>query len=193
MVLLVGLLAVAPGLARADATNELFEDRVMGAAEAPVTIVEYSSLTCSHCANFHTDTLPKIKETYMDTGKVRLVFRDFPFEQRGMTAAMVARCVSPERFFGFLDVLFRTQDKWANDPHFLDELLRYGRMGGLSEEAFNACLGNQKLLDVILARQEVAKKKFEISSTPTFIINGEMVNGARPFEEFKKIIDSKLK
>ena len=193
MVLLVGLLAIAPGEMRAETGNEMFEERVMGSADAPVTIIEYSSLTCSHCANFHRDTLPKIKKTYVDTGKVRLVFRDFPFERRGTIAAMVARCVPPKRFFGFLDVLFRAHDKWANDPRFLDELLRYGRLGGLSEDAFNACLANQKLLDLIVARQKEAETEYEIKSTPTFIINGTMVNGARPFEEFKKIIESKLK
>ena len=174
------------------APGGLAGERIMGMSDAPVTIIEYSSLTCSHCADFHKDTLPRIKETYVDTGKVRLVFRDFPFEQRGTTAAMVARCVPPERFFGFLDVLFRTQDKWANDPRFTDALLRYARLGGLSEEAFKACLGNQELLDGILARQKEAEAKYEINSTPSFVINGTMVNGALPFEKFKTVIDSKL-
>ncbi len=188
----MGALAVVPALARADTANELFEDRVMGSADAPVTILEYSSLTCGYCAKFHKNTLAKIKETYVDTGKVRLVYRDFPFEQRGMTAAMIARCLPAKRFFGFVDVLFRAQDKWANDPEFPDALSRYGRLGGLSEEAFNACLGNQKLLDLILARQDEAKKKYEIDSTPSFIINGAKVSGALPFEEFKKVIDPML-
>ena len=189
---LAGVFAGLPAVACADAETDLLGDRVLGSADAPLTMVEYSSLTCGHCAAFHEETFPEIKKAYVDTGKVRFVFRDFPFEQRGLTASMLARCVPPARFFGFLAVLFRTHDKWASDPHFPDDLRGYARLGGLSDAAFDECLANQELLDAILARQDEGRKKFDIDSTPTFIIGDEKRVGALPLEAFRKVIDAKL-
>ena len=189
---MVGLLGWYPAAASADAATEVLDERVMGSEDAPVTMIEYSSLTCSHCADFHGGTFKKIKEAYIDTGKVRFVFRDFPFEQRGMTAGMVARCAPKQSFFGFLEVLFRAQDKWVNDPHFLDALRRYGRLGGISKAAFDACLENQQLLDRIVERRREADEKYKIDATPSFIIEGEKVTGNLPFADFQKIIDAKL-
>lgn len=166
-------------------------DMVMGAADAPVTIIEYASLTCPHCARFHAETLPKLKESYVDTGKVKYVFRDFPLDRVALTAAMVARCAGPSRYFGFLDVFFRQQAQWAagNDPQkMVDSLKRLARLGGMSEAQFDACIQNREVQDAILAQRLGGEKEFGVSSTPTLIINGRKHAGALSFEEIEKAI-----
>ncbi|MCW9032911.1 MAG: DsbA family protein [Rhodospirillales bacterium] len=171
----------------------LMGERVQGNVDAPVTLIEYSSLTCPHCATFHADALPKIKEKYIDTGKVRLVMRDFPFDRLGLTAAVAARCVDEKRYFGLLDVLFKQQRRWASDPDPIGALGRLTRLAGLSENAFKACLTNEELANKVLSRRIDAEKKYKVNSTPTFFINGEKVEGAQPFETFEKVIEAALK
>ena len=164
----------------------------MGAADAPVTIIEYSSLTCPHCAAFHAETLPLIKANYIDTGKARFVFRDFPFDRQALLAAALAHCAGEERFFGFLDVLFRTQKTWAHAANPEEALGRIARLGGLTEDEITACLADQTLLDGIMQSRLQGSQEFEIKSTPTFIINGEKVVGAQPYEQFAEVIDRLL-
>ena len=162
---------------------------VLGDPKAPIKIVEYASLTCSHCATFHNDVFPRIKADYIDTGKARLVYRDFPLDRVALQAAVIARCGGADGFFGFVEVLFRTQKSWArsNDP--IDALARIGRLGGLKREAIDACLADKTLVDSILAVRLHGEKEFGIGSTPTFIINGEKVVGARSYEHFKDLFD----
>jgi protein-disulfide isomerase len=162
---------------------------VLGDGNAPVTIIEYSSLTCPHCARFHRETLPGIKERYIDTGEARLVFRDYPLDQVAVMAAVLARCAGKERFFGFLDVLFRSQKTWARASDPRQALERIGRLGGLSQSDMDACFADGELESSIYASRVDAAKEFDIKSTPTFIINGEMVVGAQPFERFAAVID----
>ncbi len=168
------------------------DDMVLGDADAPVTILEYSSLTCPHCARFHNETLPRIKERYIDTGKARLVYRDFPFDQTAVLAAAVAHCAGKKRYFGFLEVLFRTQKSWAESDNPLEALVRVSRLGGLKREAIEACIADQELLDRILASRLNGAREFNVNSTPTFIINGEKVVGAQPFERFEEILEGLL-
>lgn len=166
----------------------LAEDKFLGDANAPVTMIEYASLTCPHCAKFHKETLPELKKAYIDTGKVKLVFRDFPFDRLGLMAAMMAHCAAPERYFGMLDVLFKGQDGWARAEDPVAALRRIGGMAGLGKEQFDACMKNEALIDAIVLKRQKATKEFDVTATPSFIINGEKISGAQPFEAFDKIL-----
>ncbi|MFQ5784037.1 MAG: DsbA family protein [Alphaproteobacteria bacterium] len=187
---MAGLAMPALPLAAGETPGE--GEMVLGVADAPVTIIEYASLTCPHCASFHSDTLPLIKERYIDTGKARLVFRDFPFDRPGLLAAAMARCAGPERFFGFLEVLFRSQKSWSRATKPTEALVRIGRLGGLSRETVDACFADKALLQSVLKSRLDGAKKFNINSTPSFIINGEKLVGAQPFERFEKILNRLL-
>src|ERR1051325_8235316 len=128
-------------------------DMILGKADAPVTLVEYASMTCPHCADFHVNQLPTIKRDYIDTGKLRLVFREFPLDGLGLQAAMVARCAGPDRFFSFLEVLFKQQLAWARAPDPKAALAQIAKQGGMGEAAFAACVSDQKVNDDIVARR----------------------------------------
>ena len=167
-------------------------DMVLGDPHAPIEIIEYSSLTCPHCAKFHNETLPRLKAAYIDTGKARLVYRDFPFDRDALYAAAVARCAGRDKYFGFLEVLFRTQTSWARAGDVVAALARIGRLGGLKRQAIDICLDDQALLNGIMASRINGAKEFDISSTPTFIINGEKFEGAQPYERFAEIIERML-
>lgn len=188
---LLGVLLVC-GLAAPVAAEEVLPERVLGAADAPVTMLEFSSLTCPHCANFHAETLPKIREAYIDTGKVRLVYHDFPFDRAALSAGMVARCVAAEKYFGFLEVLFRSQPNWSRQPDPVPAITQMARFAGLPRAEVEACLENKALADAILQTRLKAQNDFGINSTPSFIINGTKVTGALPFAEFQKVIDAAL-
>lgn len=181
----------APTVAAPLSTEAALEDRVLGDPAAPVTILDYSSMTCPHCADFSNKTLPRIKKEFIDTGKAKLVFRDFPFDGAALKAAMLARCAPPERYYGLLDLLFQKQDQWA---HAADPLLALGRLGklaGLSQADIDACFANQALADGILKIRMDGEKKYGIESTPTFIFNDgkEKLAGALSFDEFAKTIN----
>ena len=187
----VALLMASPPAA-AVSLEAAMAERAMGDADAPVTIVEYASLTCPHCASFHRDVLPKIKEAYIDRGKVRLVYTDFPLDGLALGAAMLARCVGPERYFGFLTVLFRSQQTWARSSDPRQELQRVALLGGISRADFDACLADRSLMKAIQERAAAAEAHFDIRSTPSFVINGRKVAGTPSFEEFRKVIDETL-
>lgn len=177
------------GLVKPARAGIVMGDVIMGDENAPVTIIEYSSMTCPHCAHFHREILPRIKEAYIDTGKARLVFRDFPLDKVAVMASVLAHCAGRERFFGFVDVLFRSQATWARASDPREALARVGRLGGLSRSAMDACYADAELEKSIYASRVNGSKEFDIKSTPTFIINGEKVAGAQPFEYFAAIID----
>jgi len=168
-----------------------YADRVLGDPDAPVEIIEYSSLTCPHCASFHADTLPEFKREFIDTGRVRIVYRDFPFDRAALGAAMTARCLPPDRYFGFLDGLFRAQAQWSRAQDPAAELQRLARVAGLSPTAFEACLADQRLADTILERRLDAEQRFGVRSTPSFVIQGgqELLVGNQPIERFREVID----
>ena len=168
-------------------------DMVVGRNDAPVTIIEYFSLSCSHCAAFHADTFPKIKKTYIDTGKARLVYRDFPLGGLALAAALMARCAGPKRYFGFISLLFRNQKKWAQSKNPRAALARIALFGGMGEKEFDACLKNEPLMNAIRSQREAGVKEHGVDSTPTFMIEGTKVSGAYPYDHFKKIIDEALK
>lgn len=170
-------------------TEEALKDRVLGDPKAPITIIEYASLGCPHCAKFHQETLPKIKKNYIDTGKAKLIFRDFPLGGAAYAAAMMARCAPPARYFQFVDVLFQNQQIWAGSKDPRAALARIGKLGGMSQADFDACLNNEALFKGLKNVQLEAKQKFDVNATPTFIINGEKISGAQPYEVFQKVLD----
>lgn len=164
-------------------------EMVMGSADAPVTIIEYASMTCPHCASFHNNTLPAIKEKYIDTGRARLIFREFGFDPRAEAGFMLARC-SNENYFAMIDVLFKQQDSWARAADGREALLSIARLAGFSQESFEACLTDQKLLDDVRAVKQRGEQEFAVDSTPTFFINGKKYTGALTVEQMSAIIDS---
>lgn len=188
---LVSVVLAGGGAAAAD-FDEVLGEHALGSPDAPVTIEEHSSLTCGHCGNFHREILPQIKKNYIDAGKVRLVFRDFPLDRLALAAAMIPHCAADGQYFGFLEVLFRNQETWirASDP--IAALGKLGRLGGMSQADFDACLGRQDVFEAVRDRALDDGKRLDIESTPTFFVNGEKVVGAVPYEEFSRIIDQAL-
>jgi protein-disulfide isomerase len=166
-------------------------DMMLGKADAPVTIVEYASMTCPHCAHFHETTLPALKTKYIDTGKARLILREFPFDPRAEAGFMLARC-SNDNYFPMVDVLFKQQQNWAGAQDARTALLQISKLAGFTQEKFEACLTDQKLLDDIRAVRERGTKDFGVDSTPTFFINGKQYKGALSIEEMSAVIDGML-
>ena len=167
-------------------------DKVLGSDSAPVTIVEYASVTCPHCAAFHQTTYPALKSKYIDTGKVKLIFREFPTQPAAVATAgfMLARCAE-DKYYPMLDAIFSQQQSWAQDPY--NGLLRIARQAGFSQEKFDACLKDQKLAEQIQAVAQRGNEQFKVESTPTFFINGKKYVGALSMPELEKILEPLLK
>ncbi len=165
----------------------------LGSADAPVTIVDYSSLTCSHCAMFHIEVLPLLKKKYIDTGKVRFIYRNFPLDNVAHKAAMLAGCASEEKYFPLLDMLFARQRQWAASSDPRTELMNLGKMAGIDAKSFAACMQNTALGDTILEERIYGEKEYEIRSTPTLIIQGEKHVGAASLEALDEILAPLLK
>lgn len=167
-------------------------ERVLGRDDAPVTIIEYSSMTCGHCANFHNTTFPELKSRFIDTGKVRYILREFPLDPLAAGAFMLAHCAGEGKFFPMIEILFQKQKEWVVQKP-IEPLLAIAKQTGFTEESFNACLQDQKLLENIEAVRTRASEKFGVNSTPTFFINGRIQRGAISIEEFEKLITPYLK
>ena len=170
-------------------------DMALGPANAPVTITEYASMTCPHCAAFNAEVFPKIKSTYIDTGKIRYVFREFPLDIKAAAGSMLARCIAKDdagKYFAVVDMLFKQQSDWVM-KNTTETLTRIGKQAGLSEKAVEDCLKDQALLDKIAADQKYAAEVLKVNSTPTFFINGDVIKGEASFDEFDKKIKSLLK
>lgn len=168
------------------------EERSIGTADAPVTIIEYSSLSCPHCAQFHSDVLPDLKERYIETGKVRMVFRDFPLNESAVEAAVLAHCAGPDRYVGFLDVLFQTQESWSSAENPRDALKQLGKLGGLGDDQMEACLNDESMVDAVLQSRLTGQNEHKVQSTPTFVIDGQTYPGSRDIDAFADIIDPLL-
>ncbi|MCD6035617.1 MAG: hypothetical protein K0R63_1358 [Rickettsiales bacterium] len=149
-------------------------DKVVGKEDAPITMIEYASLSCSHCAAFHKEVFPTLKERYVDTGKARYIYRDFPLNKQALRASMLAQC-SGDRYFDFVKVLFKTQESWAYDKNFEEKLANIGKLGGMTGEQFDACMQNVKVQEKILDSYNQAAKLLEIKGTPALFVNGEAV------------------
>jgi protein-disulfide isomerase len=149
----------------------------MGNANAPVTIVEYSSLSCPHCAAFHKEVLPELKSQYIETGKVRYVVKEFPLNEPALAAAVVARCLDSARYLPFIDLLFAKQEDWAFKTDALTPLKQFARQAGMTEEQFNKCIDDVELQKKILAIREQGAKQ-GVNATPSFFVNGQLFKGS---------------
>jgi protein-disulfide isomerase len=187
------LVAAVPKLALAQA-DPAVPDMTMGDANAPVTIVEYAMFTCPHCAEFYKDVFPKLKAEYIDTGKVRLVFREVYFNRPSLWAAMIARCAPADRYFGIADVLFATQLDWAgqtDEQVMIQKLYAIGRQAGLSDKEMDACMQDRAFAEALVAAYQKNSAADKIDATPTFIVNGAKVDNV-PWDELKAKIDAAL-
>ena len=162
------------------------EDVSLGKADAPNTIVEYASMTCPHCAQFHTAVLPELKEKYIDTGQVRLILREFPLDGLAMAAIMLARCAGPDRYYPMVDALFETQKTWAMPgADGKEKLLVIAKQAGFSKEKFDQCLADKELFEKIVETRKIAHEKFGVDSTPSFFVNGKRLTGEHQFKDFE--------
>jgi protein-disulfide isomerase len=192
IVLSLGTLSPTPALAAAgDAAKELAvqpSDRILGKTEAPITIIEYASLTCPHCAHFDVTVLPKLKEKWIDTGKAKLILRDYPLDEPALRAAMVARCAPADRFYPLIDTFFAQQEQWVTSRDYRAALEKLVKLGGMSEKEFKACISDKKLEDQVAQSRLVASQQLGVDATPTFFINGKKFDGAPTVEAFDQAL-----
>jgi protein-disulfide isomerase len=171
------------------AMSLMLAEKTIGSATAPVTMIEYSSLTCSHCADFHVITLPLLKSAYIDTGRMRFVFRDFPLNEPAVAASMVARCAG-DRYFTALDALFGAQASWAFAADYTAGIKKAVAGLGMTSNDVDACLASAELRAGVLAISQSGTQDYAVNATPTFIVNGQKVVGALPFAQFAALIDT---
>ena len=160
---------------------------VLGNPEAPITIIEYASLTCPHCAEFDKTVLPQLKTAYIDTGKAKLVYRDFPLDGVALKASMIARCLPSDRYFPFIDALFKQQSSWAYGGDPKTGLQRMARLAGMSQDTFDKCFDDKSLEDQVLQERLEGSRQFDIQGTPTLIVNGKVSDG-NGFEDLDKML-----
>ncbi|ALA18157.1 MULTISPECIES: DsbA family protein [unclassified Chelatococcus] len=189
----LGGLVALPALAQSFSPSDLdvagpLGDVTLGKADAPVTIIEYASVTCSHCATFHANTFPALKEKYIDTGKVRFILREFPLDPLATAGFMLARCAGNDKYYPVTDMLFDKQQVWAFSDKPLDALLQLMKQAGFTQESFEACLKDQKVYDAVNAVKNRGVETFGVNATPTFFINGQKQSGALTVEELDKIL-----
>ena len=166
-------------------------DHLMGDEIAPVTIIEYASLSCSHCAAFQKETFPELQKKYIETGKVQFIFRHFPLNEPALRAAMLTEC-SGDKFHTFVKVLFQTQEKWAYDEKFADTLRTTANLGGIASAVFDNCIANKDIEGRIVNGMERAAKELGVDSTPTLFVNGQKANGFQDIDTLSKLIDKHL-
>ena len=164
------------------------DDRVLGKADAPITIIEYASMTCPHCAHFSKEVLPQLQKKWIDTGKAKLILRDFPLDEVALRAAMVARCAPPERFYPLVETFFETQEQWVVANDWRTPLARIARLGGISQKEFDACLGNKTVEDQVAQSRLTAATQLGVNSTPTFFVNGKQFEGAPTIDAFDQLL-----
>ena len=166
------------------------EEIFLGNKDAKIVVIEYASMTCIHCANFHKEVYPKIKKNYIDTNKIKFIFRDFPLDKQALFGSVLAKCAPKEKYFDFVKLILNTQKKWiASDNTFQDKLKNIGKLAGLNENKINTCFKDEQIVDNILKSRSDAEKKYNITSTPSLIIN-EKKYSAMSYETFEKIIES---
>ena len=194
----VAATGVSPALAQNVSLKDLLAEQALpdvweGKADAPVTIIEYASMTCGHCAHFHETTYPILKSKYIDTGKVRFTLREFPLNPPAVAGFMLARCSGEAKRGAMIGLLFAQLNNWAADNNIVQNLSKLVRQTGMSEEAFNACLSDRDLYAKVTQVYDTASKKYGVNATPTFFINGERVSGAMSPEELDKKLAPLLK
>ncbi len=166
------------------------EEIYLGNKDAKVTVIEYASMTCIHCANFHKDIYPKIKENYIDTNKIKFIYRDFPLDKQALFGSVLAKCAPKEKYFDFVKLILSTQKKWiTSDDAFIDKLKNIGKLAGLTESKINNCFKDEQIVDSIINTRTFAERKYNINSTPSFIINNKKYSDMS-YENFEKIIEN---
>ena len=192
--LLAASLLALPALraARAEDDDPRMADRAVGNADAKVTVQEYFSLTCTHCAAFQKETFPRVKAELIDTGKIRYIWRDYPLDQLALYAAMVARALPPERYEPFVSALLGTQDRWAftRSTNPVEELGKLALLAGLSRPTFDTTVRDDKLKQFVLDEQTLGEKKYSVNSTPTFVFNDKPTAGAVSYDSFLKAVEA---
>ena len=193
LLILVAWFPIAINIALADTADvninvdTALSPRVEGSPDAKIKLVEYFSLTCPACAEFHIEVYPKIKEKYIDKGLVQMEYRDFPLDQWGLRAAALARCLEPKYYSAMVDVLLKQQSNWARSENVLQSLLKIGQLAGLNEKNAKACMSNERLLDGIISVRMTGNKKHNVNTTPSFLIDGEKIQ-AFEFSDFDALI-----
>jgi protein-disulfide isomerase len=164
------------------------DDRVLGKADAPITIIEYASLTCPHCAHFAVDVLPKLQQKWIGTGKAKLVLRDFPLDEPALRAAMLARCAPVDKFYPLVDTFFSQQEQWVTARDYRAALEKLAKLGGIGDKQFKTCIEDKKLEDQVAQSRLTAAQQLGVNSTPSFFINGQKFEGAPTFEAFDQLL-----
>ena len=178
--------------AESHAGNPLITPRIMGNTDAKVHIIEYSSMTCPHCANFHANALPQIKAQYIDTGKASFEIRDYPLNEPAAIGTLLARCAPEDRYFPLVDMLFSQMQSWRSSPDIITELARLGGFAGMSKPDLDACFQNQELYSAIYEQRGVWQELHNIRATPTVFVNETRLEGARDFQEYADAIEAEL-
>jgi protein-disulfide isomerase len=191
-VVIAALFVAQPSLA-ADPGFKI--DQVLGRPDAPLTIIEYASTTCPHCAHFHKTTMPRLKTEWIESGRAKLIFRDFPTGPQSLSvaASMIAHCAGPDRYYGLLGLIMDQQDKWMGAQDKLGELKRLAKLAGMGEDKVDACLKRQDLADAITDRAKDGYDRYGVDSTPSFIVDGKLVVGAQSFEDLDKALKAAKK
>lgn len=179
-------------VSQAPLSPDAMSEKVMGSDDAKIIIIEYASLTCPHCAKFHNEIFPQLKAEYIDTGKAKLIYRDFPLEQFALKASLLARCAPSRQFFAFIDVLYSQQANWSKSEDPVASLTKLGRLGGLSKKKFEACAANEDLINFVVQQRLSGEKEYSVTGTPTFIVNGKKLTGVQTFAQFKAVLDPLL-
>ena len=193
MALAAGPLASVPAKAAIVPVEEALSEMSMGPDNAPVTMIEYSSLGCPHCAAFHRDTLPKIKKEYIDTGKVKFTFREAYFNKYDMWASLMARCGGEMKYFGIVDMIYSTQNEWArqsSEQGVADAIRKMGLQAGIGQEELDACMQDGEQLKALVAWYQDNVEKDGFNSTPSFMVDGEL-HSNMPYDEFSKLLDER--
>lgn len=187
-----------PAVIDSELLKQIPGDIVLGSPDAPVTFIEYASLSCPHCAHFYNDVFNQIKTNYIDTNVVKFIYRDFPLNQSAMLASTIALCHAkntkndPKEYYKLIKALFKTQESWAFEEGFFEKLRSIAKLDGITEKEFQDCANNPQIINDILENRIKAAKELQIDSTPTFIINGFIMGGGRPYDDFKTAIDQAL-
>ena len=192
---LVGASVFAPAAFGAIAPDSPFGERSNGSPKSPVTAVEYFSLTCTHCAHFSNVTMPQVQPKLIATGKLQIIYRDFPLDQVALMAAQVARSLPATQYVPFIEALFASQADWAFSPgiDYKESIFKYAALAGMDRPTYDAALANDKLKAFIMQEQQEAETKYHVDSTPTFIINGKSYPGAMEYDDFAAAVASATK
>ena len=173
-------------------TIEALEEKSLGTPDAPIKMIEFASLTCGHCARFHNEVMPTIKEKYINNGKIFFTYKDFPLDKFALKASIISRCSGNKNYFSFLDVFYKKQSSWTRSQDPFKSLLKIAKIGGLKDEEIKVCVGNKSIEDGLLKDRLQSSKKYDITATPTIYLNGKKYTGDLTLEALELKINALL-